>query len=75
MPDKVMKDGTCPKCGSKNIYAGCSPGHRGRLVVALLSGARLEDYVCVDCGYLESYLDNPPANRDAIQRKWRRVTG
>lgn len=61
-----MKDGKCPKCGSTNIYmrregisfyfgSNIPPGIfivTGRIVTQ----SKLDNYICTDCGYFESYI-------------------
>ena len=57
-----MKDGPCPKCGAQAVYwfEGGSPAaplnavrvSRGPRV----NFAPVDTYVCVNCGYLESYV-------------------
>ena len=56
-----MKNGICPKCASMNIYF--KPNElrdvklHGRLVESL-------DYICIDCGYFESYV----VDKDALSK-------
>ena len=70
-----MKSGTCPKCGSKNIYSGADlmlkggPFGSNTIPISLTSMASKDNYVCVDCGLVESYV----AESDKVQeiaRKW-----
>ena len=54
-----MKRGACPKCKSKTIYLRQFPGgYRSALVLAYDSSIRLKDYICISCGYVESYLES-----------------
>ena len=54
-----MKSGKCPKCHSRKVYRRNFPGgYRSALVLNLESGVRLEDYVCSQCGYVESYMED-----------------
>ena len=54
-----MKFGECPKCKSKAIYIRKFPGgYRSALVLAFDSSLRLKDYICISCGYVESYLES-----------------
>lgn len=63
-----MKSGKCPKCQSAKVYRRNFPGgYRSALVLALESGVRLEDYVCSQCGYVESYLEDL-SNADKIEK-------
>jgi predicted nucleic-acid-binding Zn-ribbon protein len=70
-----MKNGKCPKCGSSNIYAAGDLPLKGGpfgsncIPVSLMSMAPLDNYVCVDCGLVESYV----ADKDKLEeiaRKW-----
>lgn len=70
-----MKNGTCPKCGSTEVYA--KPYG--------LDGTRLDgqmtehlDYVCTNCGYHESYFTDIAAlnkikERAAKLGDWKKV--
>jgi predicted nucleic-acid-binding Zn-ribbon protein len=48
-----MKNGTCPKCNSTNVYF-----QDYELVQVLVNGKKVEyrGYVCTDCGYCETYI-------------------
>lgn len=80
-----MKDGKCPKCNSNNVYRrekgidwgsesqwieiwtgepGGSPAHEW---------AGFDSYVCVDCGYFETYILKQTA-LDEIRAKWAKVS-
>jgi predicted nucleic-acid-binding Zn-ribbon protein len=71
-----MLDGTCPKCGSDQVY--CDPFRASpydRLWVGNFfhhKKAYFRTYICTDCGYTEKYI----ADRDFLQRirqKWHKV--
>ncbi len=68
-----MKSGTCPKCGSTDVRFRKGTGYRGCLMVTYFTGTSTEDYVCPDCGYIESYVANPAARTKGIREKWPRV--
>jgi predicted nucleic-acid-binding Zn-ribbon protein len=74
-----VKNGKCPKCGSKEVYCGddvhpkSGPFGSNSIPVSLTSIASLDNYVCTDCGYLESYIADP-AKLKEIFVKWRRVS-
>jgi len=54
-----MKSGICSKCKSASVFKRNFPGgYRGSLVIGFNAGVRLEDYICIICGYTESYLEN-----------------
>ncbi|RIK29139.1 MAG: hypothetical protein DCC56_13630 [Anaerolineae bacterium] len=50
-----MKNGTCPKCKSSNVYF-----KEYALDKVTLDGKGVEyvDYVCTDCGYFETYIED-----------------
>ena len=73
-----MKNGTCPKCGSTHVYSGVDVLMKGgaqrsnTIPITTLTLARLDNYVCVDCGFVESYI----GEREKIEKiieKWPRV--
>jgi predicted nucleic-acid-binding Zn-ribbon protein len=73
-----MKSGKCPKCGSSDVYVEVDMPLKGgpfgsnSIPVSFTSMAPLDNYVCVGCGYVESYV----ADADqlaAIKRKWSKV--
>jgi predicted nucleic-acid-binding Zn-ribbon protein len=73
-----MKDGQCPKCGATEIYSPQDlllkggPFGSNSIPVSLTSMAALDNYVCADCGRVESYV----ADKDKlleISKKWKRV--
>jgi len=54
-----MKSGICPKCKSASVFQRNFPGgYRSNLVSGFNTGVRIEDYICIICGYTESYLEN-----------------
>lgn len=74
-----MKDnGICEQCGSNNVKSGADiEGKEGlhgsnRLPIDSKISVELDNYVCLDCGYMESYISNRSIlNR--IERKWKKV--
>ena len=70
-----MKQGKCPKCGSVAVYSGVEvlpksgPFGSNSIPVTLVSIAALDNYVCADCGYLESYIADAEKLKE-ITRKW-----
>jgi hypothetical protein len=80
MPDNLpsLKDGLCPLCGSTHIKSGADIGEKdgllgsNRLPINAVFAAPLDNFVCLDCGYVESYvLDRTILNR--IEREWTKV--
>lgn len=73
-----MKSGICPKCSSDEVYSGADiplkkgPFASNSIPVSLASVAARDNYVCLRCGYVESYISE--ADRLAeIAKKWVRV--
>jgi C4-type Zn-finger protein len=66
-----MKNGICPKCGSKEIrYDEGGLNHRNYLSAGFFSQVRIQNYACVSCGYLENYIR--PDDLEIVARKWAR---
>jgi predicted RNA-binding Zn-ribbon protein involved in translation (DUF1610 family) len=66
-----MKSGTCPKCQSEEIYHSSTVLPRFTVAGAFTS-TRVDEYVCTDCGYTESFISNPQ-HLQALRKRWRRV--
>ncbi len=70
-----MKKGICPKCQSKEVYSGTRLSKKSgfynsnTIPLSGLRSAVLDNFVCGNCGYLESYIAK---ERDllAIKKKW-----
>lgn len=73
-----MKQGKCPKCESANIYFAedlplkSGPFGSNAIPVSLTSMAALDNYVCVDCGLVESYVAEKYM-LEKIAKKWKAV--
>ncbi|MGD2029278.1 MAG: hypothetical protein PVG86_04995 [Desulfobacterales bacterium] len=73
-----MKQGKCPKCGSEAVYSGVEvlpksgPFGSNSIPVTLVSIAALDNYVCTDCGYLESYIADAEKLKEIV-KKWPKV--
>lgn len=71
-----MKQGICPKCNSQDVYAGVDvlpksgPFGSNSIPVSLVSIAALDNYVCVQCGYLERYVADTEKLKE-ISKKWK----
>ncbi len=72
-----MKKGKCPKCGSSDIYSGANlsfkSGTYGSNTVPIggfFGGmAPLDNYICGQCGYVESYISRP-GDLEKIRARW-----
>ena len=71
-----MKSGICPKCKSESVYCGdkiplkSGPFGSNTIPVSIISIAPLDNYVCTDCGYVESYVARE-SNLKEITETWR----
>jgi len=74
-----MKDGKCPKCGSVKVYAATDlplkggPFGSNSIPISLTSMAPLDNYVCAECGLVESYVAYED-KLEEIARKWTLVS-
>jgi predicted nucleic-acid-binding Zn-ribbon protein len=73
-----LRDGVCPQCGLERVHSGAviegKEGLRGgnRIPINDVIQVALDNYVCVDCGYVESYIsDRSILNR--IAKEWVKV--
>lgn len=73
-----MKGGICPACGSSEVYGGTNVVGKGgstiMIPIASMRLAPLDNYVCVECGYVEQYIGDR-AHLEVIRKKWPRVKG
>jgi predicted nucleic-acid-binding Zn-ribbon protein len=71
-----MRSGICPKCGSSDVYAGTELGYNksgsnysNTIPISFWYTAALDNYVCGQCGYVESYIAKESDLR-RIREKW-----
>jgi ribosomal protein S27AE len=70
-----VKKGICPKCQSKEIFCGTHVSgksgwsHSNTIPITAWRPASLDNYVCGNCGYVESYIAK---EKDllTIRKKW-----
>ena len=74
-----MRDGVCPKCGSAdvrfsdNVTKPSSIFPLGQIQGLANQWLAIQDhYVCVQCGYVESYISDT-VQLVEIAHKWRKV--
>lgn len=74
----LKHDGCCPICHSHQVRSGEAVENKGglrganRLPLSATMAVALDNYVCLACGYVESYIaDRGVLNR--IGREWPRV--
>ena len=67
-----MRDGLCPKCGSRDIYSKIQDLSSFHPNLTVFEPLTLETYVCTHCGLLESYVVDL-AQLKKIPKKWKQV--
>ncbi len=73
-----MKTGICPKCSSPEVFSGAGialkkgPFGSNSIPIGLTSIAALDNLVCAECGYVESYVSAPEKLAE-ISRKWDKI--
>ena len=73
-----MKTGKCPKCNSHEVFSGAGvalkkgPFGSNSIPIGLTSIAALDNFVCTECGYVESYISDPEKLVE-ISRKWEKI--
>jgi predicted nucleic-acid-binding Zn-ribbon protein len=70
-----MKNGVCPRCGGKEIFNGSGVlnksgmQHSNTIPVSFFHMAILNNFVCGQCGYVESYIAKGK-DLATIKKKW-----
>lgn len=68
-----MRNGICPKCGNATVHSGRNvpvKNSSGNMIpIDFKHSVALDNYVCVSCGYIESYISNPEALK-RIDEEW-----
>jgi hypothetical protein len=72
-----MKDGTCPRCQAKTVYAQRNGIYSGRGSPYVKTGAMnaaspVDSYLCTTCGYYENYVVDPPKLAE-VARLWKHI--
>ncbi len=73
-----MKNGSCPKCNSSEVYAGTNVVSKGgsyganSIPISFWRYAALDNYVCAQCGYVESYIADS-SKLSEIKKQWPKV--
>jgi predicted nucleic-acid-binding Zn-ribbon protein len=73
-----LKTGICPKCNSHEVFSGAGialkkgPFGSNSIPIGLTSMAALDNFVCSECGYVESYVSDPQKLAE-ISRKWDKI--
>jgi len=60
-----LKDGLCPRCHTNQVYTSMNLRNKSgsyssnTIPLSFFRSIPLDNYVCVNCGYLESYIAEP----------------
>jgi C4-type Zn-finger protein len=75
-----LKSGTCPQCGSKEIYTDSQQpnrGERSQIPVSSFKWLLTKYYVCISCGYFEEYIREKELKDEKtiakIKDNWKKV--
>lgn len=74
-----MKSGQCPKCGSRDVFCNTNRKFPALHTITVGAGsfgnryAPLDVYICVTCGYVESYIAHPE-DLSYIKQEWALAT-
>lgn len=73
-----MKDGQCPRCHSHQVYSSSELSHKSgvsksnTIPLSFFRTIPLDNYVCTNCGYVESYVAEPDM-LSVIEDLWKKV--
>lgn len=80
MAENNLKSGTCPKCGSKEVYTDrdkARHNERGYMMVSPATGFTIDTYVCFSCGYFEEHFKESDfkdeKTRNKMKEKWTKL--
>lgn len=65
-----MKTGRCPKCGSTDVRVGHGirgPYGIGSIPLSWFSSIKVDRYVCMYCGYVETYVADQDGLRNVAE--------
>jgi predicted nucleic-acid-binding Zn-ribbon protein len=78
--ENTLKSGTCPKCGSGEVYTTNGIPKRGdRMLLVISSFIRcyLDTYLCTNCGHFEEYINDSDVKDEKLISKvketWNKV--
>jgi len=77
---QTLKSGTCPKCGSTDVYTNTGQNKRGermQLPVSSMKWYFLDTYICTNCFHFEEYVSDKEKMDagivDKIKKEWNKV--
>jgi predicted nucleic-acid-binding Zn-ribbon protein len=78
--ENSLKSGTCPKCGSNEVYTDrelVKRGERMQLVISSWKWYFLDTYICLACYHFEEHIaekeKGDPKVIEKIKETWKRV--
>ena len=78
--EQTLKSGTCPKCGSQEIYTNSGQNKRGERMTLAISSMKwyfLDTYICTSCFHFEEYVSEKEKTdtsiTDKIKKDWNKV--
>jgi hypothetical protein len=78
--DKDLRSGTCPKCGSSEIYTTRGLNKRGERMTLVISSMKwffLDTYVCTSCFHFEESVPEEDKINEKLAQKikdtWNKV--
>jgi hypothetical protein len=76
----TLKTGTCPVCGSKEVYTDKGQTKRGERMVLIVTGWKsyfLDTYICCNCSHFEEHIPEKefknPKILEKIKANWKKV--
>jgi predicted nucleic-acid-binding Zn-ribbon protein len=68
-----MRNGVCPKCEHATVYSGrdipAKNSSSNMIPIDFKNHAALDNYVCIRCGYVESYISDRKS-LDKLANTW-----
>jgi predicted nucleic-acid-binding Zn-ribbon protein len=80
MDTSTLKSGSCPKCGSGEVYTDRGHDKRGERMQLVISSWKwffLDTYLCTNCGHFEEYVPEEELQDrkmiEKIRNTWNKV--
>ncbi|HEX5009667.1 MAG TPA: hypothetical protein VFY71_04640 [Planctomycetota bacterium] len=70
-----MQDGSCPRCGKREVrrQEGGPMNARRQIPLTMWAAARVVTHCCTACGHVEEFIEDR-ATLAKIAERWKRVT-
>lgn len=69
-----MKDGQCPMCGSREVYASLTDNvQAGPALVEVTDGLVFVPYLCRSCGFTALYVDDMD-DVQSLSEVWKKIS-